>query len=397
MYKVSLVCNFFPKLSETFIYDYAKILIERKSLAAIFPIEKYKEIKFHKDYSLLESFVRRLRTGESTNQIDFPGWVKEVIRLTPNSNEKIYKQFSQWVPRQLEEVQTDIVHVHFLSMGGTLIAFVKEKIMELPSILELHGLDIYRIGRKIPSVSKKIFSNYDAIVVNCMHMKKCVQRILPKEMHQKIRVINHGIDVRKAPLKFQKKYDKERIHIISVCRLVEKKGIDVLLKAIPLVMRECPKVKVTIVGEGPLKKDLISLSKQLHLKNVKFKPYLSNPLVFELLKTADIFVLPCQEASDGDLDSIPSAIQEAQLMKVPVVSTRVGGIPEIVENGKTGFLVPQKDPITLSKKIIELCTDSDLRKKFGENGRKKVLKELDMNKQFKKFHKLYVEVLEERK
>ncbi len=396
MYNIALVCNFFPKLSETFIYDYIKLLMKNNIHISVFPIEYYNEVELYDDYNKLSPFVKRFDSKKEGYPPHFPKWVEKIIKLTPNSDPGRYYQFLKWFPKQFKDDPNRVIHVHFLSMGGALVALMKNKING-PKVLELHGLDIYGIARKIPTYSKKVLSCFDAIIVNCKHMEHCVKDILNDEnLCEKVFTITHGIDITKAPLKFEKKYlNNEKVHIVSVGRLVEKKGVDLFLKSIPYVLKDYPNLEVTIVGEGPLKEDLESLTKKLRIDNiVKFSGYLKNKQVFKLLKSADIFVLPCREAKNGDLDSIPSAIQEAELMKVPVVSTRVGGIPEIVDNNISGYLVEPENVSELSKKITKLCENEDLRKKLGDNGRKKVLKELDMNKQFQQFQNLYKHLFE---
>jgi len=99
--------------------------------------------------------------------------------------------------------------------------------------------------------------------------------------------------------------------------------------------------------------------------------------VIAAYREAAVFVLPCVTAADGDRDGIPNVILEAMAMELPVVSTRHSGIPEAVWDGETGLLVPPRDAVALAAALADLMSDGDLRRRLGQEGRRRVVKVFD--------------------
>ena len=131
--------------------------------------------------------------------------------------------------------------------------------------------------------------------------------------------------------------------LLTVTRLVEKKGLEYLIRAIPIVIREMPDCNLTIVGSGPLNDQLHQLVHDLKLgRYILFKGDQSDLELMHYYENAEMFILPCIIAENGDRDGIPVAIMEAMAMELPVISTKVSGIPELVEDGIWGYWYPKK-------------------------------------------------------
>ena len=178
------------------------------------------------------------------------------------------------------------------------------------------------------------------------------------------------------------KNDNTKIKILAVGRLVEKKGFEYLIRAMQSVTKKNPSVFLNIIGDGELMADLKKLSFELGVaKSINFLGAQPNEVCMEELTTSDIAVLPCIIAEDGDMDVCPLTLQEAMAMSIPVISTTVGSVPELIENGKEGILVNPKDTTVLSDSIIKLSANSSLRNKMGKCGRKKIQKEFNIKKQ----------------
>jgi len=149
-----------------------------------------------------------------------------------------------------------------------------------------------------------------------------------------------------------------------VGRMVPVKGLEYLIKAMPMVVRAVPETRLILVGDGPLRPVLKSYVEELGIPNVvRFVGLTRHSKVIEYLQRSSILVLP--SLSEG----CPLVVLEAFAAGTPVVASRVGGIPEIVTEGKSGLLVSPADSTLLAKAIIELLGDSQKRERFARAGR----------------------------
>ena len=141
------------------------------------------------------------------------------------------------------------------------------------------------------------------------------------------------------------------------------------------------KIKCTIIGDGPLSKKLKFFTLTEGISNyVEFKGINTREEVFNYLTITDIFVLPCIIASDGDRDGLPNVLLEAMMMGVPVITTNISAIPELIEDGKTGLLVPERDEIAIVDAVLKLFNDSVLYREIVKKGREKVVKNFNIQK-----------------
>lgn len=169
------------------------------------------------------------------------------------------------------------------------------------------------------------------------------------------------------------------LHIISSARLVEKKGLNYLIDACQqLVGRES--FRCTIAGSGPLLSELkqqiqtLGLSELVHLTG---RPLLQEDIP-EFMESGDIYCLPCIWAEDGDVDGLPQMLMEAMACGVPVISTDLVGIPDLIEDGRTGLLVQPNDSTALAEAIIRLADDAALRSQLALQAREEVVKTFDI-------------------
>jgi glycosyltransferase involved in cell wall biosynthesis len=164
-----------------------------------------------------------------------------------------------------------------------------------------------------------------------------------------------------------------QVDLISVARLIEKKGFDTLVRAIAIVRTRVPDVTVTIVGDGPERDSLEELVASLGLgRNVTLIGALNHDAALELMTGAKLFCLASRRAGDGDCDAVPVVIREAMARGLPVISTRIAGIPETVD-GDVGWLVDPGSPEQLAEAITTALLDERQRGQRGRAGRARVL------------------------
>jgi glycosyltransferase involved in cell wall biosynthesis len=196
----------------------------------------------------------------------------------------------------------------------------------------------------------------------------------------KIRVIRCGVPIERFP--FQSRAGRasgEGLRIVSVGRLVDYKGFDVLIRACAILRREGMRLRCVIVGEGPERERIERLAADPDLDGaVQLQGARPQHEVIDLLSKADLFALACLPGRDGLQDGIPIVLMEAMALGVPVVSTRLSGIPELVKDGSTGLLVPPNDPVGLAAAIKRLHEDRALAARLGLQARDLIEKEYDL-------------------
>lgn len=210
-------------------------------------------------------------------------------------------------------------------------------------------------------IYKLIINNANCVFALTKHMKKEIEN---KFKRKKVCVIPNGIEIEKFKniknkIEFQNNQDKV---ILFVGSLRPVKGVKYLIMALEKVIKIYPNVKLIIIGHGDEYSKLLNLVKQLNLNDyVKFEGEISNDRVLEYMSSSDLFVLP--SLSEG----FPNVILEAMAEGLPIISTNVKGLDEMVKNNINGLLVKPKDPQDIAKKILKLINDENLRKKMSKN------------------------------
>ncbi len=184
--------------------------------------------------------------------------------------------------------------------------------------------------------------------------------------------------------------------IMSVGQLVEKKGFAYLLQAASIVQSRDAEFRLVIVGDGPMREDLVRRAAGLQLRErVEFVGELTPQQVRRLYQAADVFALPSVVAADGDRDGLPTVLLEALAMGIPTVASDISAIPELIEHQKTGLLVQPGDARDLADKLEMALYDEQLRGRVALLGRQKVEKYFDVNRNAAALGTLFTQVLRE--
>ncbi len=200
----------------------------------------------------------------------------------------------------------------------------------------------------------------------------------------KVSLVYHGLDlVRFAPSARQRpdrdgSRAEEPVRILSVGRLVEKKGYDDLIDALARLGPE-PHWRLVHVGGGALAGRLQGLARQRGLADrIDWRGPQAQTAVLDAYATADLFVLASRVAYDGDRDGLPNVLMEAQSQSLACIATSISGIPELILDGRTGVLVPPGDPAALATALAALIADPGRRRALGEAGNRRVRTRFDM-------------------
>jgi glycosyltransferase involved in cell wall biosynthesis len=283
--------------------------------------------------------------------------------------------------RVIRRRQVDILHSH--QFRASLFASPVGRLCRVPVIIETsHGREAWRHGwlKGHFVVDRWVgrFVDYYIAVSEANARYLVQQKGLPAE---KITVIRPGSDLRRFTTSFQAPvglrnnlgFAEDDPVLIVAGRLEPQKGHRVLLDALPSVLREFPRTRLVCLGQGSLRAELEGRADHLGLKGaVRFVGY--QPDVRDWLALADLSVLPSFH------EGLPVAAVESLAMEKPVVATAVDGTPEVVVDGKTGFVVPPGNPARLAEAICRLLRDPELRQRMGRAGRQWTLECLSQEK-----------------
>jgi len=232
-----------------------------------------------------------------------------------------------------------------------------------------------RFNSLLRSYEKKLMKRSDALIAVSLYTRNELTELYDVD-EEKIHVIYNGVDTQKfkptrdrAGLRVELGLEEEQKIILCVGRLYYRKGINILLKSIPEVVQKFGDAKFVISGKGFKKNEenLRKLAEKLKIeKYVMFLGYVPDEKLPDLYAASDIFVLPAL------YENFPFAILEAQSTGLPVISTKVGGIPEFLTNNKNGLLVAPCDPEQLAQGIMILLEKPELAKELGRRGRRLV-------------------------
>lgn len=293
--------------------------------------------------------------------------------------------------RLIKKEKIDVVHAHWILPQGFL-AYLCKKSYGIPYITSAHAGDIFPLKSKFfRFFSFLAIKNSNYCTANSTFTKKELVKI---SQRKNIKIIPMGVDLNAFSQKNINKNLREKLgikkeFILSVGRLVEKKGMKYLIMAIEYVIKEFPDAKLIIVGGGPERKSLENLAKELKLQNnVIFMGSVENKYLPEFYATADLFVGPSIVTKSGDTEGLGIVFLEALASGTCVIGSNVGGIKDIIEHNKTGLLVRQKDPKQLANAIIKLLSSKSLRKRLALNGQKKVKSMYSWKLIGKKFNEL---------
>ncbi len=356
--RILFVVGYFPVLSETFITNQITKLIDKGHEVFIYSFRKGNFKKVHADvnkYHLLK------RTS--------------------------YGRFPRKAP------PFDIIYCQFGVQGIKLLRSKKRYKFKSKLVTCFRGSDISCYLKRRPRAYRALFGGGgDLFLPVCKFFK---QKLIKQKCNPKKIVIHHSaIDCEKFSYKKRTLNPGEKIRIVTVGRLVEKKGMKFSIRAIAKLVKKYPHIQFTIVGDGPLREQLALLIKTLKLEDhVTLYGPATHDEVIKILNKAHLFILPSINGSDGNQEGIPNALKEAMASGIPVVSTFHAGIPELIEDGVSGLLALQRNSGDLAKKIQYLIMHPEKWVSMGQAGRKKVEQEFEIENTVDKLERLFRNLL----
>lgn len=281
------------------------------------------------------------------------------------------------------------IHAHFLSSPAT-VALIASRISGVPYTVTIHAFDIfattpYERNASIPLKCEKAAACIVISKFNLDYMRKTWPG-----MGGRFEVIYNGIDVDLFANKAGHVTDPNEVHILSNGRLVYTKGHTFLLEALAKLRKQKRNVKLQIIGGGPLENELHQLASRLEIReHVTFTGKMFQEQIIQQYRASDMFVLACAISPDGDMDGLPVVLVEALAMKIPTVSTRVSGVPEIVQDRVTGLCVPPHDSDALAAAMAYMIDHPDEASNMATTGRQVVEDQFDRHESARKLLQLW--------
>jgi glycosyltransferase involved in cell wall biosynthesis len=268
------------------------------------------------------------------------------------------------------------IHAHFATYPA-LAALVMSKLTNIPFTFTAHAHDIFLEKTLLKEKARAA----KAIIAISDYNKRYVSDYCQNGIYSKMKVIHCGLDLPEF-VNFNGK-PKENL-ILSIGRLTKMKGFEYLIKACSRLKNQIP-IQCRIIGDGPLRDELERLIINLGVRGcVRLEGVMDNNKIKQLLQSSSAFVLPSVWDEQDGQDGIPVVLMEAMASGIPVVSSNISGIPELVEDGKTGLLAEPSNVEQLSQKILQLLSDKELQTRLAEAGRRKVEEEFDVVKSVEK-------------
>ncbi len=256
--------------------------------------------------------------------------------------------------RLLKTNQCSHLHVHFADVPAQ-IGMYASAMSGIPFTVMAHANDIFEHGLLLRQKAERAAKMLTISKFNRAFLESVG---IPGDS---LAIVRCGISLRFSPRerKFQR---QDRYRVGTLGRLVEKKGMDVLVRAIADLRNRPYGIDLSIAGDGPLRNELKSLADSLGVGQfVTFEGALPHGDVAAWMQGLDAFVLACKKDRNGDMDGIPVVLMEAMSQSVPVISTRISGIPELIIHGRTGLLADPDDHMDLSFQIDRLLDSPELR------------------------------------
>lgn len=301
--------------------------------------------------------------------------------------------------RLVRKENIDVIQSHWLIPSGLIGALCKKvygkKHISTELAAGLAALEILPFKKRILHF---ILKNSDKMTVLSSYIRERLFHLSESEiLKRKIVVIPLGIDTIKYKhnnnkLLLRKKYNvKSKNVILFIGRIVEKKGVKYLIKALPDILMKYPDTELIICGDGHLRVELENLAKNMGLDNcIRFVGYVSDENIkIEYLSLSDILVVPSIFTRNKDTEGLGVVILEGLATGTAVIASDIGGIPDIIKDGFNGFLVKPESSANIAQKTVKILSDDGIKRKFNENGKRTVHEKFSWNIIIKSLKNIY--------
>jgi colanic acid/amylovoran biosynthesis glycosyltransferase len=316
-------------------------------------------------------------------------WLKHVRKLPA----LYYRGEMQGLMKIFRRRNADLMHIYFGHTGVHLLPFVKG--WGKPCVVSFHGADVMPREHQpeYDGQLRELLRVTPLVLARSLSLAERLKELgCPPE---KIRLNRTGIPLGEYPLRERRTPEDGAWHFVQACRLIPKKGIATALKAFAGFHREYPRARFSLAGEGPMKREVEEMALELGIaKAVELRAFLGQADLARLYGEAHFFVHPSEMTADQNQEGVPNSMLEAMATGLPVLATLHGGIPEAVESGRTGLLVPERDEVGLLRAMLDLAAHPERAFAMGRAASESVRLEFEQRKQIEKLESYYDEARE---
>lgn len=408
--RVAFVVHSFPVLSESFIVDQACGLLDRgheleiialygdgdPAAAADPRIGDNRLLDRLTTCRVRDSFGRRIMGALPLIAREYRGrsaLLGRVLDIREHGRAAISLKTLFMAPIFHRDKGFDIIHCQFGTLADGIVHLCASGILPAKAIVQFRGHDITEFvksrGRRVYA---PIFARADHFLANSDYFRDVAIDLGCDSA--RLDVLRSGVNTERFRLIERPAWSGGVLKLAVVGRLVEKKGIEYAIRAVGIAKSKRIPIQCRIIGEGPLRKSLARLIGGLGIADsVELLGAKPQSGVAALLEASDIFLATSVTAANGDQDGPVNTLKEAMLSGMPVIGTRHGGIPELIEDGVSGFLVDERDPDAIADRISALVADPASWAEMGRAGRRRVEADYDTNKVNDQLVSIYEKVI----
>ncbi len=399
--RVLYLLRYYPRFSETFIVNEILELERQGADVHILAMRRPDDGFFHESVCRVRAVAGYLPEDERKLRRRVMPHAKRYLRAADLGSRRLIRSLRRagrittedvlgaiFLARHLNKVGIDHVHVHFGKEASSL-AYLAHLLTGVRFTMTLHAYDIFRDDVDTDLLSRKINAAERVVTVSRYNLSFLYKHFQIND-DRKVMVLYNGIDTERFTIR---NHERDERVIMSVGRLIEKKGFLYLIEAVGLLRDRGIEVTCRIVGEGKQGQELRQRVCELGLTGrVELTGLLRQDAVSDLMAKATCFVLPCVHASDGNVDALPTVLLESMACGTPCVSTRVSGVPEIIDTDENGILVEPAEVLALADAIQLLVLDPVRAQEMGRAARAKACQFFDVRKNVQVLHLLFQEI-----
>lgn len=292
----------------------------------------------------------------------------------------------------LTGIDARLLHIYFGQIAVHLLPLIRA--WKNPSIVSFHGADVM-VDMNNPSyrqATQQMLEAVKLVLVRSESLRRAIAEIGcdPK----KIEIHRTGIPLEEFSFRERSFPKNDEWRFVQAGRLIEKKGLPTTLRAFAGFLGKYPNATLTIVGEGPMLSGLQTLAHELQIAGrISFTGFISQEQLRDIYYGSHIFLHPSQTGHDGNQEGIPNSMLEAMTSGLPVFATRHGGIPEAIENGVSGVLVPERDHEVLARALLDAAENSVFLSQIARRGAEVVRRNFDLRAQAQRLEEIYLRTI----
>lgn len=306
---------------------------------------------------------------------------------------EMYESEARRLAARLGAVEARVLHVYFGHIGVYLLPLLK--LAKVPAVISFHGADA-QVDHENPSFLSRLAAVFAQVRLVLVRSESIAARLVECGCPPaKIRLHRTGIPLAEIPFSTRRPPLDGAWRCLQACRFIPKKGLATTVEAFAKFAQRYPLSTLTLAGDGPLLGELRARAEALGLRDRVFFPgFVSQRTLHDLYRESHLFLHPSEMGANGDQEGVPNSMLEAMATGLPVVATEHGGIPEAVEQGVSGLLVPEGDVPAMLEAMLRLAGDTAGYTAMNAATAQRVVSAFDLQKQTRLLETYYQEAID---